>query len=213
MSRKVLEIGGVMAAIVLVAFGGAAVVMGFQGRSTVSDNLKTQQLKGTPDMTPAAITAEAKQAGLDVSAIPIPSCSVANQAIAGGSSARCFAQYMQVHALEQTGGLYFSQMPRYATANGQGTNDAAQALTVKGKPVDNPARDVWIQETALSTALNASYMADQISLFGVVVGIALLLAGVGFGVLSIGGALRNPDSALARLRHRPTGHAAPVAGA
>ena len=37
-------------------------------------------------------------------------------------------------------------------------------------------------------------MADQISLFGLVVGIALLLAGIGFGILAVGGALRNPQS-------------------
>ena len=39
-------------------------------------------------------------------------------------------------------------------------------------------------------------MAAQISLFGVVVGVALLLAGIGFGVLAIGGALRSPETAL-----------------
>ena len=43
-------------------------------------------------------------------------------------------------------------------------------------------------------------MASQISLFGIVVGIALLLAGLGFGVLAIGGALRAPDTALTFLR-------------
>ena len=59
---------------------------------------------------------------------------------------------------------------------------------------------VWIQETALSTALNTSYMASQISLFGIVVGIALLLAGLGCGILAVGGALRNRDSALAHLQ-------------
>ena len=63
----------------------------------------------------------------------IPSCSVANQAITGGSSARCFAQYMQIHTLEATGGQYHSQMPRYATADGKGTNNASQALTAKGQ--------------------------------------------------------------------------------
>jgi hypothetical protein len=39
-------------------------------------------------------------------------------------------------------------------------------------------------------------MAEQISLFGVVVGIALLLSGFGFAILAIGGALRNRDNAL-----------------
>jgi hypothetical protein len=54
----------------------------------------------------------------------------------------------------------------------------------------------------LTTALNTSYMAEQISLFGIVVGVALLLAGIGFGILAIFGALRNPDTALAFARKR-----------
>ena len=34
-------------------------------------------------------------------------------------------------------------------------------------------------ETALTTALNVSYMAERLSVFGLVVGIALLLTGSG----------------------------------
>jgi hypothetical protein len=49
---------------------------------------------------------------------------------------------------------------------------------------------VWVTETALSTAVNVSYMATQLSLFSLVVGIALLLAGVGFIVLAVGGTLK-----------------------
>jgi hypothetical protein len=41
-----------------------------------------------------------------------------------------------------------------------------------------------VTETALSTALNTSFFAEQVSLFSVVVGIALLLAGAGFGILA-----------------------------
>ena len=67
---------------------------------------------------------------------------------------------------------------------------------MNGRPVDNAARNVWVTETALTTALNTSYMAEQLALFGIVVGIALLLTGVGFGILAIGGALRNPDTSL-----------------
>lgn len=40
-------------------------------------------------------------------------------------------------------------------------------------------------ETALSTALNVSYMASQIALFSIVVGIALILAGIGFIILAL----------------------------
>ncbi len=213
-TRKALEIGGMVTAVVLVAFGVAAIVMGFNGRSTVSDNLKAQQIVGSPDMTPSAITAEAKKAGLDTSKIAIPTCSVANKAVDNGSTARCFAQYMNIHTLEQTSGVVYAQMPRYATADGKGTNDAASALQKNGAPVDNPARNIWVTETALTTALNTSYMADQISLFGIVVGVALLLSGVGFAILSIGGALRNPDSALKGLKKSaPSGGTTPAPAA
>jgi lambda repressor-like predicted transcriptional regulator len=210
MSRKIFEIGGIVAAVVLIAFGAAAVVIGLNGRSTVHSSLAAQKIVGSPDMTPAAITAEAKKAGLSTATITIPNCSVANQAVTGGATARCFAQYMNIHALEATGGQLYSQMPRFASANGKGTNDTAQALKSNGQPIDNPARNVWVQETALSTALNTSYMADQIALFGVAVGLALLLSGVGFAVLAIGGALRNPDSALVRLTQRSRVGMSPV---
>ena len=40
-------------------------------------------------------------------------------------------------------------------------------------------------ETALTTALNVSYMAEQIALFGLIVGIALLLSGIGFIILAL----------------------------
>jgi hypothetical protein len=42
-----------------------------------------------------------------------------------------------------------------------------------------------------------AYMAEQLALFGIVVGVALLLTGIGFLVLAIGGALRRGDAAAA----------------
>src|SRR5205814_7489682 len=94
-----------------------------------------------------------------------------------------------------------------ATDGQGGTNDPASAAvdpTTK-QPVSNPARNLWVTETALTTALNTAYMAEQISLFGVVVGVALLLSGFGFAILAVGGALRNPETAFAFLRKsKPT---------
>lgn len=205
--RKALEIGGMVTAVVLIAFGVASIVIGASGRSTVESNLKEQKIVGTPDMTPTAIKAEAAKAGLNTATLTIPTCSVANKPVNDGTTARCFAQYMKIHALEATGGMLYSQMPRYATANGKGTNEAGAALKeANGKPVENPARNVWIEETALSTALNTSYMAQQVSVFGIVVGVALLLSGIGFGILAVGGALRNPDRAVKALgRHGAQG--------
>jgi len=202
--RKLFEIGGLVAAFILVTFGVVAISMGFNGRSTVRDSLKLEQIVGSSDMTPAAIAAEAKQAGLPAS-IKLPTVDIAGKAIDTGDRARAFASYMRIHALEATGGLTYAQMPRFATDDGKGTNDAAQASKgPDGSPVSNPARNLWVTETALTTALNTSYMAERLALFGIVVGFALLLTGVGFAVLAVGGALRNPETALTFLRRRET---------
>jgi hypothetical protein len=196
--RRILQIGGLVSGVVLIAFGVVVIVLAIDGRNTVHDELKQQQITGSPDMTPAAIKAEGAKAGLkDVS---YPSCTVAGEPVDTGAEARCFAQYMNVHALEATGGFTYAQMgiyeakpdaPKSQLEPGGGTNNTEFALTdpKTGAPVQNASRNVWVTETALSTALNVSYMATQLSLFSLVVGIALLLAGVGFIVLAGGGAL------------------------
>jgi hypothetical protein len=207
--RKLFEIGGLVAAAVLIAFGIAAIVMGFNGRSTVGNELRQQQIVGTPDMTPTAIKAEAQKAGLKN--VTFPTKSVAGKAITNGALAREFAGYMRIHALEATGGYVYAQMGIYVAKDGTpksqlmpggGTSNVQYAATDPNtkQPVSNGARNVWVTETALTTALNASYMASQMALFGIVVGIALLLAGFGFAILAIGGALRNPETAVRFLR-------------
>lgn len=187
--RRILEIGGVASGLVLIGFGIAVIVLAIGGRSTVNDSLQQERIVGTPDMTPAGIKAEVAQAGLKN--VSLPSCSVAGKPIDNGDRARCFARYMRIHALEATGGLTYAQMPRFATADGKGTNDPSKASKgANGQPLDNAARQVWITETALATALNVSYMASQLSLFSLVVGVALILAGIGFVILAMSGALR-----------------------
>jgi hypothetical protein len=219
--RKIFEIGGIVAAAVLVAFGVAAIVMGVNGRSTVQDSLKLEQIVGSPDMTPAAITVEAKKAGLTT--FQVPSKSVAGLPINSGDRARAFAGFMRIHTLEATGGLTYAQMGRFTAKPGTpakftdghgGTSiDTYAALDPKTqRPVDNGLRNLWVTETALTTALNTSYMAEQLSLFGIVVGIALLLAGIGFGILAIGGALRNKVPAFVlQTKQTGAGHAVPTA--
>src|SRR3954471_22176794 len=200
--RKFFEISGLVAAAVLIAFGVVAIVMGVNGRGTVRDSLKLEQIVGSPDMTPSAIAAEAKKAGLPAT-IALPTASVADQAINTGARARVFAQYMRIHTLEATGGVPYAQMPRYASSDGKGTNDASKAVMAGGRPGEKRARNLWVTETALTTALNTSYMAEQLALFGVVVGVALLLSGIGFAILAVGGALRNPETALTWIARKP----------
>jgi hypothetical protein len=225
--RKFFEIGGVIAGAVLVAFGIAAIVMSANGTSTVNSSLKDEQITGSPDMTPATIAGEVtaakqaqsklfsqlKAAGSKMTPSPIktPSCSVAGKLVNTGSEARCFAEYMRIHTYGATSGLTYSQMGRYVAkpdtpiqyTDGLGaTSDPKYAATdpKTQQPVANGRRDIWVTYTALTTALNTSYFATQMALFGLVVGIALLLSGFGFLILAIGGALESPKTAFAFLQ-------------
>jgi hypothetical protein len=209
--RRIFEFGGYVAAAVLVAFGIASLVMGMNGRDTVNSSLKAEQIVGTPDMTPKAIAGEVAAAKaaqtklftalngagvkLTPSEIVTPNCSVAGKTIADGSDARCFAKFMRIHTYGATSGLTYSQMGRYIAkpdtplkdTDGLGaTSDPTKAVTdpKTKQPVSNGRRDIWVTYTALTTALNSSYMASQLSVFAVVVGAAFLLAGFGFAILA-----------------------------
>jgi putative Mn2+ efflux pump MntP len=204
--RKVFEIGGLVAAVILIAFGITSIVVGFNGRDTVHKSLQQEQIVGSPDMTPTAIRAEAKKAGLPAT-IDYPTVSVAGKKINTGDEARAFAGYMRIHSLEATGGLTYAQMGRFMAkpgtpakfTDGHGATSDEQYAVIDPKtkqPVDNGARNLWVTETALTTALNTSYMAEQISLFGIAMGSALVLAGIGFGILALGGALEGSKLAF-----------------
>ena len=194
--RKTFEIGGLAAGAVLIAFGIATLVMGVNGRDTVRSNLAQEQIYfGDAAKDP---TVPAKYSGHLVNT---------------GAEARAFAKMMRGHTMEASHDLTYAQMGRYvakpgtpakATDGNGGTNDPVfAAVDPKTKqPVSNPARNLWVTETSLSTALNTAYMAEQISLFGIVVGVALLLSGFGFAILAVGGALRNPETALKFLARR-----------
>jgi hypothetical protein len=194
--RKPFEIGGIIAGVVLIAFGAAAIYMGVDGRTTVRDSIKQEQIVFGSADDPAVAKFAAQWA---------------DEQVTTGNQARAFAQVIHEHALEGSGGLAYSQMGRFVSAddpkNAAGTSDEAAALKDEtGSPVPNSARDTWVTATALSTALNMSYMAEQMALFGIVVGIALLLSGIGFMVLALGGALRRreaPTVASSKIKPRP----------
>src|SRR5829696_1694882 len=172
--KKLSEWGGIAASVVLIVFGLGAIYMGIDGRSTVRDSLKTEQIVFGAADDPAVAQFASQWA---------------EKPLRTGAQARAFAQIMHEHALEASDGLTYAQMGRFVSADDPespaGTSDEAAALKdEKGNPVSNAARNTWVTETALSTALNVSYMAEQVALFGIVVGIALLLAGVGFLILT-----------------------------
>jgi hypothetical protein len=185
---RLLRFGGLAAGVILILFGIGALALGIDARMTVGDELTREQIVGSPDMSPEGIEPSVQEAGLED--VDIPDCDVAEEEITTGDEARCFAQYMRIHALESSGGLTYAEMGRFVSAadpnDPAGTSDEAAALKDEdGEPVANAARNTWVTETALSTALNVSYMASQIALFSIVVGIALLLAGIGFVILAL----------------------------
>jgi len=173
--RRLFEWGGIAAGVVLIGFGAASLALSINGRAEVRDSLARENIVGTPDST------------------------IPGQKVDTGDEAKAFAAVMRKHTLEATGGQTYAEMPRFLDESGQPTADEALAATdpETGEPVANPARNIWVTETALSTALSTAYLAEQIAFFGIVVGIALLLTGIGFLVLAVGGALRHRAEATA----------------
>lgn len=173
--RRFLEIGGLVAGVVLVLFGVAAIYMGVDGRSTVRDSVKQEQIFFGEADDPAVAKYAPQWAG---------------EQVVSGEQARAFASVMREHTLESSGGLTYAEMGRFQSASApddaKGTSDAAAAAkAASGQPVANPVRELWVTETALTTALNMSYMAEQLTVFGMVVGVALLLSGIGFIILAL----------------------------
>src|SRR5215207_9596735 len=161
--KKLFEYAGIAASAILIVFGIGAMVAGVVGRDTVRNDLAREQIVGTPD-----------------SSIP-------GQLVNTGGEAHAFAKVMRKHTLEATGGKTYAEMERFIGKDGKPTNDEKLAAVDprSGKPVDNPARNIWVTETALSTALNTAYFAESVSLFAIVMGIAVLLSGIGFLVLTL----------------------------
>ena len=170
--RRFWEIGGFVAGAVLIVFGAAAIYMGVDGRNTVRDALKQEQITFGSVEDPAVAKYAEQWAG---------------QQVKTGDQARAFAQIMRYHTINGEWNpehLTYAQMGRFLLAddpsNAVGTSDEAAALKDEnGNPVSNSFRNTWVTETALSTGLNVTYMAEQLSIFGMVVGVALLLTGIG----------------------------------
>ena len=169
---KLFRYGGIAASIALIAFGIGAVVTGFSGRDQVRSSLGREQIVGTPDST------------------------IAGRKVDTGSEAQAFAKVMRKHTLEATGGQTYSQMGQFLDKAGKPTSDDKLAAVdpKTNTPVSNPARQIWVTETALTTALNTAYFAESTALFAIVMGFALLLVGAGFLVLTLI-ALRRPSTA------------------
>lgn len=178
-SRSIFAFGGLAASLILVVFGLASIIIGYQGRQEVQDTLEREQI---------VVSADAENYG--------------GQIVDNGAKAKAQADVIRKHQLESSGGLTYAQMGRFATEDGNpaGTNNADEAAKdANGNPISNAARNQWVTATALSTSLNTAYFAEQVGLFSIVMGVALLLTGIGFTVLTLGALwTRKEDEAAER---------------
>lgn len=186
--RNLFKYGGIVASVVLIAFGAGSIAIGAWGISTVRDNLKQEQIYFGDHATDPAVPAD--QSGKQVKT---------------GSQAHEFAGVMRKHTLEATDGQVYSQMGRFLDPNGNQTSDESKAAKdpKTGQPVPNRAREIWVTETALTTALNMAYFGERVGVFGIVMGIALLLTGIGFLVLTLSGALERKPATATEAVGRP----------
>lgn len=160
---RALKYGGIVASIVLIAFGLGSVYTGLNGRAEVRDTLRAERIVGTPDMDKR----------------------IAGKPVGTGADAKLFADGIRKHTLAATGGQVYAEMGRFLDENGKPTSDEKLAAIdpKSGKPVENGARAIWVTSTALSTALNTSFFAESVATFAIVMGIALLFCGIGFLVV------------------------------
>ena len=181
--------GGVVASIVILVVGVGAVIAGAVGYSDVRDRITQENITGSPDMSP-----EGERSGVVVEA-DLPDCDIAEEPVTTGGEAHCFADWMRVHALESTDGLTYAEMPRFLDEDGNGVEDEADAATDPdtGAPVSNELRNTWINQTALATSLNTAFFAESVAKFAFIMGFVLILAGIGFLVLTGTTLLRRSD--------------------
>ena len=171
--KKWFAYGGIAASVILVAFGAGAIAIGISGYNDVRDEIAAQKIVAGDDAP--ELTNGRLQAGEEITT---------------GAEARAFADIMEAHTLDATQGKRYAEMGRFVTPDGSDTSDEALAAkTPEGRPVENGLRNMWVTETALTTALNTAFFAERVALFSIVMGAALLLTGIGFLVLTLGGAL------------------------
>src|SRR4051795_7461463 len=177
--KKAFPIALMVLGLVLVGAGIYTTTRGFQAKDDVKTELVAQNIT-TPD--------DASIPGVQVNS---------------ATSAESMARVINHHALEASGGLTYSQLGRFAAADGNtaGTNDATKAaLDSAGKPLANPVRNTAFQASALETSLWSSVLAFNVSDLVIGLGFMILVLGLAVGGMGIAlGGLAIP--AIARRVH------------
>ncbi len=139
-----LRIGGYISGGVLICFGIAVIVLGIWGFAFTREHIEREGITFGPIEDPAVAEHAEQWAGEPVDT---------------GRKALAQAEIMREHTFSDTGGLTYAEMGRYQSADDPsdpaGTNDPeAAAKNESGEPISNSARNIWVTETALATALD-----------------------------------------------------------
>jgi hypothetical protein len=169
-----LRIGGYVSGGLLIFFGVAVIVLGIWGFAFTRDHIEREGITFGPIEDPAVAEHAPDWAGEPVDT---------------GRKALAQAEIMREHTLSSTGGLTYAEMGQYQSAEDPsdpvGTNEPeAAAKDENGEPISNSARNIWVTETALATALDMGFMSEMLSIFSIIVGVALLLTGIGLVILA-----------------------------
>lgn len=105
-----------------------------------------------------------------------------NAPVTSGPAARSLAEVIRKNTLASTDGKTYGETPPYVDAEGTPTHDRSEAAkdTLTGDAVESPAHALWVQSTALQTALMQAYVAQRL---------AELTAGLGAVFVAVGAGL------------------------
>ena len=105
-----------------------------------------------------------------------------NAPVTSGPAARSLAEVIRENTVSSAGGRTYGETPAYVDAEGTPTDDRSLAAVdaVTGEPVESPHHALWIQSTALQTALMQAYLAQRLA--ELTVGLGAVFVGIGAGL-------------------------------
>ena len=152
-----------MSGIVVGTAGLAFLAVGVWARRTVEAALARENIVSTPDANPPSAPVRSAEA------------------------ARSLAEVIRSRALAAAGGRTYAETEAYVDADGAPTSDADAARLDErtGAPVENPDHALWLQATALETALMQAYLAFRLADLTIALGGTLVVAGAGTTALGL----------------------------
>ena len=132
--------------------------VGLWARADVRRALVRERIVSTPDAEP-------------------PSTLVTNAA-----AARSMAEVIRDNTLSATGGKTYGEVPPYVDPEGRPTSDKSAAAqdSLTGEARESPEHALWVQSTALQSALMQAYLAQRLA--ELTAGLGVIFVGIGAGL-------------------------------